>query len=109
MKPKRPRPCAKTASARRWVTRPLWPIPPWPVTATTKFLSLSNARKTPDMEIASLTIDQIKTGLAERKFSATEIATEALRFAEAENPKTNALLRFSPERAMAAAKKVDEQ
>src|SRR4051794_32849918 len=61
------------------------------------------------MEIASLTIDQIKTGLAERKFSATEIATEALRFAEAENPKTNALLRFSPERALAAAKKVDEQ
>jgi aspartyl-tRNA(Asn)/glutamyl-tRNA(Gln) amidotransferase subunit A len=61
------------------------------------------------MDIASLTIDQIKTGLAARKFSAAELATEALRFAEAENPKTNAMLRFSPERALAAAKKVDEQ
>ncbi|MEO8129214.1 MAG: Asp-tRNA(Asn)/Glu-tRNA(Gln) amidotransferase subunit GatA [Bryobacteraceae bacterium] len=61
------------------------------------------------MDIASLTIDQIKTGLTAGTFSAVEIATAALRFAEAENPKTNALLRFSPERAMAAAKKVDEQ
>ncbi len=61
------------------------------------------------MDIASLTIHQIKTGLTARKFSATELATEALRFAEAENPKTNAMLRFSPERALAAARKVDEQ
>jgi aspartyl-tRNA(Asn)/glutamyl-tRNA(Gln) amidotransferase subunit A len=61
------------------------------------------------MDIASLTIDQIRTGLADRTFSATELATEALRFAEAENPKTNAMLRFSPERALAAAKKVDQQ
>src|SRR4030095_12034387 len=38
-----------------------------------------------------------------------ELATEALRFAEAENPKTNAYLHFSPERAMAAANRVDEQ
>ena len=29
-------------------------------------------------------------------FSAVELATEALRFAEAENPKTNAYLHFSP-------------
>ena len=34
---------------------------------------------------------------------------EALRFAEAENPKTNAYLRFSPERALAAAARVDEK
>ena len=61
------------------------------------------------MDIASLTIDQIKTGLTARKFSASELATEALRFAEAQNPKTNAMLRFSPERALAAAKKVDGQ
>ncbi len=61
------------------------------------------------MDIAALTIDQIQTCLADRKFSAAELATEALRFAEIENPKTNALLHFSPERALAAAKKVDEQ
>jgi aspartyl-tRNA(Asn)/glutamyl-tRNA(Gln) amidotransferase subunit A len=61
------------------------------------------------MDIASLTIEQIRTGLADRTFSATELATEALRFAEAENPKTNAMLLFSPERALAAAKKVDQQ
>ena len=29
-----------------------------------------------------------------------ELAAEALRFAEAENPKTNAYLQFSPERAL---------
>ncbi len=61
------------------------------------------------MDIASLTIDQIKTGLTARKFSASELAIEALRFAESENPKTNAMLLFSRERALAAAKKVDDQ
>lgn len=61
------------------------------------------------MDIASLTIDQIKTGLTARKFSASELAIEALRFAESENPKTNAMLFFSRERALAAAKKVDDQ
>ena len=61
------------------------------------------------MDIASLTIEQIKTGLTARKFSATELAVEALRFAESENPKTNAMLLFSRERALAAAKKVDDQ
>lgn len=61
------------------------------------------------MDIASLTIEQIKTGLMARKFSATELAIEALRFAESENPKTNAMLLFSTERALAAAKKVDDQ
>jgi aspartyl-tRNA(Asn)/glutamyl-tRNA(Gln) amidotransferase subunit A len=61
------------------------------------------------MDIASLTIDQIRTGLAGREFSAVELATKALQFAEAENPKTNAMLRFSPERALAAARRVDEQ
>ncbi len=61
------------------------------------------------MNIASLTIDQVKDGLRRRSFSATELATEALRFAEAENPKTNAYLHFSPERALAAAARVDEK
>src|SRR5260370_41440098 len=61
------------------------------------------------MDIASLTIDQVKAGLAARRFSATELADEALRFAESENSKTNAFLHFSPERALAAAARVDEK
>jgi aspartyl-tRNA(Asn)/glutamyl-tRNA(Gln) amidotransferase subunit A len=61
------------------------------------------------MDIASLTIDRVKEGLRSRRFSAAELAAEALRFAQAENPKTNAYLHFSPERALAAARRVDEQ
>jgi aspartyl-tRNA(Asn)/glutamyl-tRNA(Gln) amidotransferase subunit A len=61
------------------------------------------------MNIASLTIDQVKEGLRKRSFSATELAREALRFAETENPKTNAYLHFSSERALAAAASVDEK
>src|ERR1041385_1543286 len=61
------------------------------------------------MDIPSLTIDQIRTGLTSRQFSATELAAEALRFAEAENSKTNAYLHFAPERALAAAARVDEK
>ncbi|MBI4903515.1 MAG: Asp-tRNA(Asn)/Glu-tRNA(Gln) amidotransferase subunit GatA [Acidobacteria bacterium] len=58
--------------------------------------------------IAQLTIADIRKGLKEKTFSAQELATEALRFAEAENPKTNAYLRLAPERATAQAKRVDE-
>ena len=61
------------------------------------------------MDIASLTIDRVRQGVLAREFSAAELAVEALRFAEAENPRTNAYLRFSPERAMAAARRVDER
>ena len=61
------------------------------------------------MDIPSLTIDGIRKGLLARRFSATELAGEALRFAEAENPKTNAYLHFSRERALAAAARVDER
>ncbi|MGH9631949.1 MAG: Asp-tRNA(Asn)/Glu-tRNA(Gln) amidotransferase subunit GatA [Bryobacteraceae bacterium] len=61
------------------------------------------------MDIRSLTIDQIRKGLESRAFSAAEIAGEALRFAEAENSKTNALLHLSPERALKSARKIDEQ
>ena len=60
------------------------------------------------MDIPSLTIDGVRHGLLSREFSAVEIAAEALRFAQSENPKTNAYLHFCPERAMAAAKRVDE-
>jgi aspartyl-tRNA(Asn)/glutamyl-tRNA(Gln) amidotransferase subunit A len=60
------------------------------------------------MNIPTLTIDRVRQGLRAREFSAAELAAEALRFAEAENPKTNAYLRFSSERALAQAKRVDE-
>jgi aspartyl-tRNA(Asn)/glutamyl-tRNA(Gln) amidotransferase subunit A len=62
-----------------------------------------------DTAIPSLTIGRVREGLLSRRFSAAELAAEALRYAQAENPKTNAYLHFSPERAMAAAKRVDEQ
>ena len=61
------------------------------------------------MDIPSLTIDRVRQALLSREFSAAELAAAALRFAEAENPKTNAYLRFCPERAMAAAQRVDER
>lgn len=61
------------------------------------------------MNVASLTISRIRQGLLAKEFSAVELANEALRFAEAENPKTNAYLHFCPERALAAARAVDER
>jgi aspartyl-tRNA(Asn)/glutamyl-tRNA(Gln) amidotransferase subunit A len=61
------------------------------------------------MDIASLSITSVRESLAAKRFSAAELAAQALRFAEAENPKTNAYLHFSPERAMAAARAVDER
>jgi len=59
------------------------------------------------MDIKSLTIAEVRRGLEGRQFSAADLCAEALRFAEAENPKTNAYLKLSPDRAMAAAKAVD--
>jgi len=61
------------------------------------------------MDLASLSMDMVKEGLGARRFSAVELATEALRYAEAENPKTNAFLHFCPERALDAARRVDER
>lgn len=60
------------------------------------------------MEIARLTIPQIRQAIQKRQLRAVELAQQALRFAQDENPKTNAYLHFSPERALAAAQKVDE-
>jgi aspartyl-tRNA(Asn)/glutamyl-tRNA(Gln) amidotransferase subunit A len=60
------------------------------------------------MDIAALSIREIRESLAARRYSAQELAAEALRFAQAENGRTNAYLHFSPERAMAAAQRVDE-
>jgi aspartyl-tRNA(Asn)/glutamyl-tRNA(Gln) amidotransferase subunit A len=54
-------------------------------------------------------IGSIRAGLLSKQFSATELAIEALAFAEAENPKTNAYLTFSPDRAVTAAAEVDRK
>lgn len=60
------------------------------------------------MNIPGLTITSIREALLSKQHSATELATEALRYAEVENPKTNAILTFSPERALASAKRIDQ-
>ncbi len=59
------------------------------------------------MDYKGLTIDAIQTGLRQKSFSAVELAKEALAVAEAENESCGALLRFCPERALAAAEGVD--
>jgi aspartyl-tRNA(Asn)/glutamyl-tRNA(Gln) amidotransferase subunit A len=59
------------------------------------------------IEIAELTIRAIRQGLQSKTFSAEELTREALKRAEAENPKTNAYLKLSPDRALEAAKRVD--
>ena len=46
------------------------------------------------MKIPDLTIDAVREGLIARKWSAEELATEALRFAEAENPQDQRLSAF---------------
>jgi Asp-tRNA(Asn)/Glu-tRNA(Gln) amidotransferase A subunit family amidase len=51
------------------------------------------------MDIGSLTIGQVRDGLLARRFSAVELTRETLDFAAAQNPATNAYLRFSPGRA----------
>src|SRR5579863_5134831 len=61
------------------------------------------------MHLPTLTIDSVREGLLAREYSAVELTQQALQFAEAENSKTNAYLLLSPERALAAAKAVDER
>jgi aspartyl-tRNA(Asn)/glutamyl-tRNA(Gln) amidotransferase subunit A len=61
------------------------------------------------MSLLEHSIDSIRAGLLEKKFTAQELATEALAYAQAENPKTNAYLTFSPERALAVALEVDRR
>ncbi len=56
-----------------------------------------------------MTIDSIRADLLWKRISAEEIAREALKVAEAENPKTNAYLTFAPERALTAAREVDRK
>jgi aspartyl-tRNA(Asn)/glutamyl-tRNA(Gln) amidotransferase subunit A len=59
------------------------------------------------MNVASLTISSIRDGLRQRSFSAEEVAKASIAFAEAENPKTNAYITISGERALAQARAVD--
>ena len=61
------------------------------------------------MDIPSLNIATVRESLLSRRCSAVELAEEALRFAEADNPRTNAYLHFCPERALASARRVDDQ
>ena len=56
-------------------------------------------------DVASLTVEQVQHGLRAKQFSAEELAKSTLEFAETESAKTNAFLSFSPERALAAAKR----
>ena len=59
--------------------------------------------------VATLTVEQVRNGLASREFSAVELAQSALEYAKSENPKTNAYLYFCDERAVAAAEQVDKK
>ena len=61
------------------------------------------------LDIPSLTIDTVRQGLSAKKFSAEELARAALAYAERENRATNTFLTFSPERALKAAARVDEE
>ncbi len=61
------------------------------------------------MNVAGLTIEQVRAGLAAKKYSAVELAQATLAFAEQENRKTNAYLHYAPEHALEAARKVDEK
>jgi aspartyl-tRNA(Asn)/glutamyl-tRNA(Gln) amidotransferase subunit A len=57
----------------------------------------------------TLTIDSVRDGLAARRYSAVELAEAALARADASNPKLNAYLTLSRERALAAAAQVDQK
>ena len=59
--------------------------------------------------VPTLTVGRIREGLRKKEFSAVDVATAALEFAERENPKTNAYLTFSSERALNTANRVDRQ
>ncbi len=56
-------------------------------------------------DFRALTVDSIQAGLRARRFSAHELAREALRLAEADE--SGAYLALTPERALAAADRVD--
>lgn len=55
------------------------------------------------------TIASVRSLLLAKETSAVELTEKILSFAERENPKTNAYLTFSAERALASARRVDEK
>ncbi len=61
------------------------------------------------MNLGELSVASIRADLLAGKYSARELAVQALAHAQRENPKTNAYLTFSPERALAAAQEVDRK
>jgi aspartyl-tRNA(Asn)/glutamyl-tRNA(Gln) amidotransferase subunit A len=61
------------------------------------------------VDIPKLSVDGIHDSFRRRDYTAQELCRKALAFAEAENPKTNAYLMLSPERALATARCVDER
>jgi aspartyl-tRNA(Asn)/glutamyl-tRNA(Gln) amidotransferase subunit A len=61
------------------------------------------------VDVKSLTIDQIHAGLRARRFSAVELAKQALAVAEQENAKYGSYLLFCPERTIEAAERADRQ
>lgn len=61
------------------------------------------------MNVSRLTIGEIRTGLRNRTFSAEELTREAVAFARAENPATNAYLTIADDRALQSARQVDRK
>jgi aspartyl-tRNA(Asn)/glutamyl-tRNA(Gln) amidotransferase subunit A len=61
------------------------------------------------MSLLQHSIDSIRAGLLAKRFTAADLAEEALAYAQKENSETNAYLTFSPERAMATALEVDKK
>jgi aspartyl-tRNA(Asn)/glutamyl-tRNA(Gln) amidotransferase subunit A len=61
------------------------------------------------VNLREYSIGSIRDALLSRKFTASELASEALEYAKTENPKTNAYLTFSSERALEAAREVDRK
>jgi aspartyl-tRNA(Asn)/glutamyl-tRNA(Gln) amidotransferase subunit A len=57
--------------------------------------------------MSALTIAEIQAGLRAKKFSAKELAEQAVAHAQSQNEKTNAFLTFAPERALRVAERVD--
>ena len=112
LRPAKPPRCAPTYRCLRSATRRPWRMRRNPAPGISKYRKSSNAsslNRDRRMDIPSLTIDRVRQALLSREISAAELAAAALRFAEAENPKTNAYLHLCPERAMAAAQRVDER
>src|SRR5260370_3686011 len=56
---------------------------------------------------ANWTIDEVREGLASKKISARELATDYYKRIEARNPELNAYLALSPDRALAQADRMD--